>query len=238
MDPKLKRQIFELVSEDRLAEAIDFLQDNLSLEDPSFPDVILLARRIRELDRDAQSAIIALDDASMARNQISHSLLKLMQQMGKEDTIPAPSPPAPKASSPPVEELKPPSPQTHAPHSNTKAAASLGYVGSVHYDGSASAQQTELTLSLSYDAAFQRCLDVLPLAGMFSNHIDKENGRINGKRNGNFVTSFGENIFFWLSAKTPSQTQVTIVSDSVLPTMVFDWGRSKGNIEKLVSLLQ
>ena len=82
MDKELRRELFELIAEDRIAEAVDKLQDSLPMDHPDYINVILLARRVNELERDNQNALLAVEDASRVRNNISNSLLGLLKELG------------------------------------------------------------------------------------------------------------------------------------------------------------
>jgi len=98
MDKKLKRQLYDLVADDQVDEAIDLLQDKLSIDHTSYLRFIKLPRRFRELDDQSMDAIIAQEDAKLAKNQIADTLLHIVQTMDRPALEDVPSTPSPAAA--------------------------------------------------------------------------------------------------------------------------------------------
>ncbi|NJO86795.1 MAG: hypothetical protein HC821_01680 [Lewinella sp.] len=53
---------------------------------------------------------------------------------------------------------------------------------------------------------------------------DEEAGTIVAKRRGSLITSYGENVCLYLRCDAARSTQLNLISDSVVKSMVLDWG--------------
>jgi type II secretory pathway pseudopilin PulG len=248
MDKKLKRELFDLIADDKLDEAIERLQDALPMDHPAFMQVIKLARRFRELERNTQDAIIALDDASLAKNQISHSLIGILQ--GVEGRTPAPE--GPKPTAPAKEEPAPAprrpkgdptttTPKEEAATFSTASAASagdIGFFGEVTYGGSPSKKETVIELRHGYGKTYQMCLEATKQAGFNMETADRNGGQLFASSPANFITSFGEKLLFFITPIDRTRTRIHVIVDAQLPTTVFDWGRNKNKLNAVLSHLR
>ncbi|MTB50259.1 hypothetical protein [Lewinella sp. W8] len=268
MDKQLKRELFDLIADDKLDEAIEKLQDTLPMDHPSFMQVIKLARRFRELERNTQDAIIALDDASLAKNQISHSLIGILQGVENRRTDSSAATPAPQAQENPApahrrilpriddpdepsgtRERRPPptaadpsddAAETEPNFSTASAAAEgkLGFFGDVTYGGSPSKKETVIELRHGYGKTYQMCLEATKQAGFKMETADRTGGQLTASSPANFITSFGEKLLFFLTPIDRARTRIHIIVDAQLPTTVFDWGRNKNKLNAVLSHLR
>ena len=235
MDKKLKRQLYDLVADDQVDEAIDLLQDKLSIDHPSYLRLIKLARRFRELDDQSMDAIIAQEDAKLAKNQIADTLLHIVQTMDRPPLEEVPQAPEPKAT---IQE------EPRAVHSakpkddlRAKGATKQGFFGTVQYSGSPSMKQQTLTISVGYEEAWSRCLGAISAEGMSLDAYERSRGSIEASTTGNFITSFGERILIFVTPVSEQETRLHLIVDSVLKTMVMDWGRNNNKLNSLLSHL-
>ncbi|SEP56617.1 hypothetical protein [Neolewinella agarilytica] len=236
MDKKLKRQLYDLVADDQVDDAIELLQDKLSIDHPSYLRLIKLARRFRELDDQSMDAIIAQEDAKLAKNQIADTLLHIVQTMDRPPIEEVPvTPPPPKVSV--KEEATPSPPPKPADAFRSKPGSREGFFGTVQYRGSMSMKEKKITLATRYEEAWNRCLGAISAAGMSLDAQDRANGSIEASTSGNFITSFGERVLIFVTPVNDQQTSVHIIVDSVLKTMVVDWGRNNNKLNLLVSHL-
>lgn len=235
MDKKLKRQLYDLVADDQVDEAIELLQDKLSIDHPSYLRLIKLARRFRELDDQSMDAIIAQEDAKLAKNQIADTLLHIVQTMDRPPLEETPPTPAPKAAIPEEPPAVIPVRPTEVP--GAKGSAKEGFFGTVQYSGSPSMKQRTLTVALGYEAAWNRCLGAISAEGMNLDAHERSKGSIEASTTGNFITSFGERILIFVTPVSEQQTRLHLIVDSVLKTMVVDWGRNTNKLNSLVSHL-
>lgn len=250
MDKQLKRELFDLIADDKLDEAIEKLQDTLPMDHPSFMQVIKLARRFRELERNTQDAIIALDDASLAKNQISHSLIGILQGVENRRTDSSAATPAPQAQENPAPAQRRPPPtaadpsddaaETEPNFSTASAAAEgkLGFFGDVTYGGSPSKKETVIELRHGYGKTYQMCLEATKQAGFKMETADRTGGQLTASSPANFITSFGEKLLFFLTPVDRARTRIHIIVDAQLPTTVFDWGRNKNKLNAVLSHLR
>lgn len=235
MDKKLKRQLYDLVADDQVDEAIDLLQDKLSIDHPSYLRLIKLARRFRELDDQSMDAIIAQEDAKLAKNQIADTLLHIVQTMDRPPIDEVSAPPPPKVLT--KEEPAPSPAPKHKEPSRAKSNTKQGFFGTVQYAGSPSMKQQLLTISVGYDEAWTRCLAAISAEGMSLDAHERSKGSIEASTTGNFITSFGERILIFVTPVSEQETRLHLIVDSVLKTMVMDWGRNNNKLNSLVSHL-
>lgn len=253
MDKQLKREVFDLIADDKLDEAIERLQDALPMDHPAFMQVIKIARRFRELERNTQDAIIALDDASLAKNKISHSLIGILQSVGGGSPPSEPSQPpnladsgsdaAPAPRRPNAEATPEPNPLVKEGAENfstasAAAAGNVGFFGEVTYGGSPSKKETVIELRHGYGKTYQMCLEATKQAGFKVETADRTGGQLGAASPANFITSFGEKLLFFITPIDRARTRVHIVVDAMLPTTVFDWGRNKNKLNAVLSHLR
>lgn len=234
MTDQFKREIFDLIIEDDLQDAFNKLQDGLSSSDPAFIDVASLKGRFRTMEKQLLRGTISAEKATLDRNKISEQLMLLVQKLEVKVKPETETPTSHNAdySAPPTNHQ----PQYTAPD-QPAISGIQGYGQPVTYDGSPSARRTEFELRLPYGMAFDRCLSAFHQAGFPIQSMSKENGIIQARISGNLITSFGERVIFWITGFEGNLTQVVLISDSLNPLMVFDWGRNQGNIDKVMALL-
>lgn len=236
MDKKLKRQLYDLVADDQVDEAIELLQEKLSIDHPSYLRLIKLARRFRELDDQSMDAIIAQEDAKLAKNQIADTLLHIVQTMDRPPIEEVPSPPPPPKVAAKEEPAPSPAPKPTGSF-REEASPEEGFFGTVQYSGSMSMKERTVTMATGYGDALNRCLGATAASDMSLNAQDRAKGRIEASTSGNFITSFGERVLIFVTPINDQQTSVHLILDFVLKTMVMDWGRNNNKLNSLVSHL-
>lgn len=234
MTDQFKREIFDLIIEDDLQDAFNKLQDGLSSSDPAFIDVASLKGRFRTMEKQLLRGTISAEKATLDRNKISEQLMLLVQKL-EVKVKPEELPPISHTN-----QYSAPSTDSEINHSNVNQPTHSGIQGygqPVTYSGSPSARRIEFELRLPYGIAYDRCLDAFSRAGFPIQSTSKENGIIQARISGNLITSFGERVIFWLTGFEGNHTQVVLISDSLNPLMLVDWGRNQGNIDKVMALL-
>jgi len=207
-----------------------WLQDTLAVDHPEYMRIILLARRVRELERQRENATIALDEASLARNQISESLLGILQDLRQAPS----SAPLPDHSVKQAETQAPPPPKPASAGPDGPA----GFFGELDYSGAPCMKEQTIVLEKPYTAAYAASLAALGAVGLPVGYDNQAAGRIEATIPGNMITSFGEKALLWLTPIGNDRTRVHVVVDSVLPTMVLDWGRCKNKLAAILSNLR
>lgn len=234
MTDQFKRKIFDLIIEDELSEAFDQLQDGLASSDPAFIDVASLKGRFRTLEKQLLRGVIEAEKATLDRNKISEQLMLLVQRLEVKVGEQSHELPA-NHSAKKTEQLKqktadlPP-----VPHPNNPVQ---GYGQGVNYSGSPCAKRIDLEMRLPYGMAFQRCVETCHKLGFRVKSTDLAGGTLEAAVMGNLVTSFGETLYFWLTSFGGNATQVVMISDSLSPVTLLDWGRNQGNIDKVMAAL-
>ncbi len=239
MDKQLKRQLYDLVADDQVDEAIELLQDKLSIDHPSYLRLIKLARRYRELDDQSMDAIIAHEDAKLAKNQIADTLLHIVQTVDRppvEEPRTSPSL-APESTPKSVVHPKLPPKQSVPDDPPVNPSGKEGFTGPVRYSGSPSMKEQTLTVAYGYGEAWNRCLEAISANGMSLDAKDRAKGTVQASTTGNFITSFGERILIYLTPVDEHSTRIHLIVDSVLKTIVFDWGRNNNKLNLLVNHL-
>lgn len=233
MDKKLKRELYDLVADDQVDAAIELLQNKLSIDHPSYLRLIKLARRYRELDDQSMDAIIAHEDAKLAKNQIADTLLHIVQTVDRPP-IEAETPPPTVPESTSNNDAAQPTPKgpLHKP-----ASGEEGFSGNITYSGSPSMKEQKITLAHDYGTTWSRCINAVSAAEMSLDFNNRAAGRIEASTSGNFITSFGERVLLFVTPVDDRRTSVHIIVDSVLKTMVMDWGRNNNKLNLLVSHL-